>query len=56
MHDQGSWTTNRKAGSILLDAARLVLYVCAAYPRLIASLGHTSAQVPHSVHISGSIE
>ena len=26
------------------------------YPKLIASDGHTSAQVPHSVHMSGLIE
>ena len=26
------------------------------YPWLIASEGHTSAQVPHSVHMSGLIE
>jgi hypothetical protein len=27
-----------------------------SYPRWIASEGHTSAQVPHSVHTSGLIE
>ena len=26
------------------------------YPRVIASLGQTEAQVPHSVHTSGLIE
>ncbi len=31
-------------------------FIIRIYGRLIASEGQTSAQVPHSVHVSGSIE
>ncbi len=44
----------KKAGS-RTGFIKLML-VTSDYGRLIASEGHASAQVPHSVHISGSIE
>lgn len=46
----------KKKGADLSESAPFCMIVRVGYAGWIASTGHTSAQVPHSVHISGLME